>query len=112
MLSSPRRRCRPWVAVVRFEELIVDPIGVVSDAVRRVAPHLLPQTQPTIPTFEQLHDVDPQFFRRGIPGTHRDEMSKELKELSWSCADNRSAVRRAGYVSVARCGSSESAVGI
>jgi hypothetical protein len=85
------------VVVIRFEDLISEPVGVVTEAVSRVAPDLPAPGESTIPTFSQLHQVDPQFFRRGLNGTHRDEMPADLEDLFWSHEDNRVAMDRLGY---------------
>lgn len=87
----------PAVAVVRFEDLIAEPVRVVTEAVSRVAPHLSTRPTAAVPTFDQLHDLDPQFFRRGVSGTHRDELPAELEDLFWSYEDNREAMSRLGY---------------
>lgn len=85
------------VVVIRFEDLIREPIGVVTEAVSLVAPDLPTPGESTVPTFDQLHQLDPQFFRRGLSGTHRDEMPADLEELFWSYEDNRVAMSRLGY---------------
>ena len=85
------------VGVVSFEDLIKEPIRVVTDALSPVAADLPSPGESTVPTFDQLHQLDPQFFRRGRNGTHREEMPDDLKELFWSSADNRMAMSRLGY---------------
>lgn len=82
---------------VRFEDLIAEPVRVVTEAVSRVAPDLSLRATSAVPTFAQLHDVDPQFFRRGVSGTHRDELPADLEDLFWSHEDNRVAMGRLGY---------------
>lgn len=85
------------IEVIRFEDLISEPIGVVTEAVSRVAPDLPAPGESTVPTFDQLHQLDPRFFRRGLNGTHRDEMPADLEALFWSYEDNRVAMSRLGY---------------
>lgn len=83
--------------LIRYEDLVRDPRVTVAEAVRRIAPDLPMRTDVTLPTFGDLHQFDPRFFRRGTTGTHRDEMPAELEELFWSYEDNREAMRRLGY---------------
>lgn len=83
--------------LIRYEDLVRDPRVMVAEAVRRIAPDLPMRTDVTLPTFGDLHQFDPRFFRRGTTGTHRDEMPAELEELFWSYEDNREAMRRLGY---------------
>ncbi len=83
--------------LIRFEDLTQDPIATVTDAVGRAAPNLIRQAEVALPAFEELHRLDPAFFRRGVVGSHRDEMPAELEELFWSYDDNRDAMGRLGY---------------
>lgn len=83
--------------VIRFEDLIADPVRVVTDAVSRVASELSTRSAAAVPTFDQLHDVDPQFFRSGVSGTYRDELPADLEDLFWSYEDNRLAMNLLGY---------------
>jgi sulfotransferase family protein len=85
------------LVLIRFEDLIRDPIRVVSAAVSRAAPELRMRSESTVPTFDELHQLDPQFFRRGLNGTHRDEMPADLEDLFWSYDDNRAAMLRLGH---------------
>lgn len=83
--------------LVRFEDLVRDPLTTVAAAIRRIVPDLPSRTDVTLPTFGELQQFDPRFFRRGTTGTHRDEMPAELEELFWSYEDNRGAMSRLGY---------------
>ena len=58
---------------------------------------LLRRAEVTLPAFDELHQLDRGFFRRGVVGSHRDEMTAEFEELFWSYADNRDAIDRLGY---------------
>lgn len=87
---------RPTV-LIRYEDLVRDPLVTVTEAIRRIVPDLPTRTDVTLPTFGELQQVDPRFFRRGTTGTHRDEMPAELEELFWSYDDNREAMNRLGY---------------
>lgn len=80
--------------LIRFEDLTQDSVATVTDAVGRVAPNLLRQAEVALPAFDELHQLDRGFFRRGVVGSHRDEMPAELEELFWSHEDNRDAMDR------------------
>lgn len=84
-------------ALIRFEDLVRDPLVTVTEAVRRIVPDLPSRTDVSLPTFGELRQFDPRFFRRGTTSTHRDEMPAELEELFWSYEDNREAMNRLGY---------------
>lgn len=78
----------------RYEDLIVDPIGVVSDAIDRMhLSHLLPLKSRALTAFDDLHLLNPAFFRRGVVGNYRNEMDdvEEFERL------NREALERFGY---------------
>jgi hypothetical protein len=85
------------VAIVRYEQLIVDPANAAMAAVSLLAPRLTPATDAPIPGFAQLHAIDPTFFRRGIVGSHADEMSAELHDLFWAQPENAAAMQLLGY---------------
>lgn len=85
------------LAVVKYEDLIVDPRSVVERAVSLILPDLVPVPGGSIPEFDELHEIDPLFFRRGVVGAFRDEMSDELHDLFWKQPENAIAMRRLGY---------------
>jgi hypothetical protein len=87
----------PTVSTLRYEDLIVDPRGSVERAVSSLLPGLVPVAGVDIPSFDELHRIDPSFFRRGAAQSHRDEMSEELHELFWAQPENAAAMRRLGY---------------
>jgi hypothetical protein len=54
------------------------------------------------PTFasgrlDELHGIDAEFIRRGVPRAWREELPAELHELFWSVAENAEGMLRAGY---------------
>ncbi len=91
------RPARAPFAVLRYEELIREPRACVTRAVASLAPQLetLPDAQ--IPAFAELHRIDPEFFRRGIARSHRDELPAALHDLYWSQRANAEAMRRLRY---------------
>lgn len=85
------------LAVLRYEELIVDPRAAVERAVAALLPDLVPVPDACIPSFDDLHAIEPGFFRRGAVGSHRDEMPDELHDLFWAQPENAAAMLRLGY---------------
>jgi hypothetical protein len=85
------------LVVLRFEDLVADPHGAATLAVSSLLPDLLPAAEVSIPSFDDLHSIDPDFFRRGVVRSHRDEMPDELHELFWAQPENTIAMRRLGY---------------
>lgn len=80
--------------VIRFEELIVDPVSVAERALGRLG--LRPErTGATLPSFAELRQAAPAFFRSGRVGSHKDEMPRELEDLFWT--RHGGAMRRHGY---------------
>jgi sulfotransferase family protein len=86
------------VALLKYEDLIVDPRGSVGRVVSSLLPELVPGADAVIPSFSELHDIDPLFFRRGAAQSYRDEMSDELHELFWAQPENATAMRLLRYV--------------
>jgi Sulfotransferase domain len=79
------RRTAPTV-IVKFEQLIASPERVVEESLAalslpiRVAKHA---RAAALPTFAELKQRMPEFFRRGTTGGWRDEMSPGLEQLFW-----------------------------
>lgn len=87
----------PHRVVLRYEDLVRDPIGVVAPAVRSLLPHLEPDLDARIPTFAELHERDAGFFRRGTTGSHRDELPAALEAAFWARPENERAMQLLGY---------------
>jgi hypothetical protein len=68
--------------MIRFEDVLEDPIGVVAAAVVGLLGEEL-QPRGKFPPFEHWHKDHPKFFRRGKVGAWRDEMPKTLADLFW-----------------------------
>lgn len=85
------------VAVVKYEQLVVDPPSAAIAAVSVLVPRLAPTTDAAIPGFAGLHAIDPAFFRRGVVGSHADEMPAELHDLFWAQPENAAAMQLLGY---------------
>jgi hypothetical protein len=85
---------RPNTAVVRYEDLLADPIGVADGALAALGLRLRPVSDAITP-FDELRQVDPKFFRRGAQGAHRDEFPADLLDLFWT--HNEATMTRLGY---------------
>lgn len=83
--------------LLRYDDLAREPRVSVERVMTTLLPGLRPREDATIPTFADLQRVDHAFFRRGRPGTHRDELPDELHELFWSKADNAAAMALLGH---------------
>jgi hypothetical protein len=83
--------------LLRYDDLARDPRPSVDRALTALLPGLRPLPGATVPTFDQLHEVDPAFFRRGRTGTHHDELPPALHDHFWSKPDNTEAMELLGY---------------
>jgi hypothetical protein len=75
------RRDAP-TAVVRFEELVESPAGIVRDAVESLGVSL-PSPTGELPSFEELHERNPVVFRRGEIGSWTSELPARLEQRFW-----------------------------
>ncbi|WP_020580216.1 sulfotransferase domain-containing protein [Actinopolymorpha alba] len=87
----------PQRILLRYEDLVRDPATYALTAMARVAPDLRPIEGAAIPSFAELRRVDDGFFRRGMTGSHRDELPDDLHELFWAQPENVAAMDRLGY---------------
>jgi hypothetical protein len=85
------------LAILRYEDLVVDPHGAVRRAVSSLVPGLVPNMDARIPSFGELHAIDGDFFRRGTVGSHRDEMPDDLRNLFHAQPENATAMQLLGY---------------
>jgi hypothetical protein len=80
------RNVEKWIehagleSVVRFEDLIADPIPIVAATLDRLGISRERNGTP-VPTFEELHASVPWFFRRGKRDTWENEMPPHLLDL-------------------------------
>lgn len=85
---------RSDVVVIPFAELIARPIETLTAALDRCGlSYTRLAAQP--PTFQQLRDKDPNFFRLGRSGNWRTEFPTELLPLFWE--RNGDMMRRLGF---------------
>jgi hypothetical protein len=66
--------------VIRYEDLIQDPVSTVQTAMERLNIGRTPH-QAAVPSFEALHATVPWFFRRGRIGTWKQELPPRLQDL-------------------------------
>jgi Sulfotransferase domain len=84
---------RPNTQVARFEDLIDDPITTTK---RVLNPFGISMESDTgVPTFEELHEKWPKFFRKGQTGSWRQEMPWTVHRLFWK--HHAEAMRLLGY---------------
>jgi hypothetical protein len=70
-------------AIVRFEDLVSDPLNSVRRAVGEIG-FRSPEAAAAEPlTFDELNRAHPEFFRRGKIGAWREEMPHDLHEVFW-----------------------------
>ncbi|MCK6473419.1 MAG: sulfotransferase domain-containing protein [Planctomycetes bacterium] len=86
---------RPATAVIRFEELVKDPVLCLEAAARTIGLPLTPRKGAKVPTFEFLREDSPTFYRRGVIGSWRDEMPPKMRDLFWKL--NESVMKAWGY---------------
>lgn len=87
----------PHREVLRYEELAREPTATVERVIAALVPQLRPLADAQIPSFTELQQADDRFFRRGLTGTHRDELPDDLHQLFWTQPDNVAAMRSLGY---------------
>lgn len=94
------QRSDPTV-VVRYEDLLADPLGTVDRALQAVGVMLEPVTDEPLPSFDQMHRRSPGFFRKGRSGSWREEMPPRLQRLFWM--QHARAMYDMGYVNGPHC---------
>lgn len=78
--------------VIRYEDMVEN----ITAQVQRVSQFLglaIPENVQV--DFDKLHADNPKFYRRGIAGNWRNEMSEELQRLFWN--NHSKAMQMAGY---------------
>jgi hypothetical protein len=76
-----RERVAP-TTILRFEDLVRDPVAVVSGACGDLG-IALPATRGLPPGFADLHSANPRMFRKGQIGAWRNEMAPRLEQRFW-----------------------------
>jgi Sulfotransferase domain len=108
LLESPgsyggwSRNVRTWTgrraptALVRFDDLIARPTTELRRAMAAIG-LAMPDPKPSNPpTFGDLHELSPLFFRKGRTGAWREEMPYELHLLFWR--RHGATMRALGYM--------------
>ncbi len=91
VLSWLRTRT-PDQVVLRYDEVIADPSAASERAMCVAAPQVERRSGASLPSFADLQKIDGRFFRRGLTGSHRDELPEDLQDLFWSQPENRAAM--------------------
>jgi hypothetical protein len=86
----------PQRVALRYEDLTADPAGSTIGLMDGLAPEMRPRPHVLVPSFSELREADETFFRRGLVGSHRDEMPEALHALFWSRPDNVAAMHLLG----------------
>jgi hypothetical protein len=86
--------------IVRYEELIKDPVNIATATLRRLGVHTRIQGA-SPPSFEELHRTVPWFFRKGKSGAWSEEMPARLLELFLE--RHGDTLLRLGYSERVRC---------
>jgi len=82
--------------VLRYDELIARPVEAVTATMAALVPQQQLLENVELPDFAALRQADAHFFRRGVVGSHRDELPSDLHELFWSRPGNRAAMELLG----------------
>ncbi|HEX7010183.1 MAG TPA: sulfotransferase domain-containing protein [Phycisphaeraceae bacterium] len=95
LITSPRqfggwsRHVKQWcdrsalTVIVRYEDLVADPIGQVDRALAAVGCHWSPKCLEPLPAFDEFRRKSPRFFRKGKAGAWRQEMPRRLEAMFW-----------------------------
>ena len=86
---------RKNTVVVRFEDLIRSPVDSLYDAASLLDLKLDKKLNPEILSFEELRQLRPAIYRRGVIGSWKDEFPADLLELFWEC--NGESMSLLGY---------------
>jgi hypothetical protein len=83
--------------VLTYDELVGSPRATVEHVMTTIGPAPCAQGDAALPSFADLHTTDNRFFRRGVTGSHRDELPRDLEALFWAQPDNAAAMARLGW---------------
>jgi len=69
--------------IIKYEDLIVDPAGQTARTLSEIGLSEQLLLAGKVPSFEELHERWPKFFRKGKSGGWRSAMDPELEVLFW-----------------------------
>lgn len=70
--------------ILKYENLLEHPKNNISYAINKLSLNIKIDKNAKMPSFEDLKKIKPKFFRKGVSGSWKDEMPKEIEELFWS----------------------------
>jgi hypothetical protein len=86
---------RPSTHVVKFEDLISDPINAVGQALDEMGFNYQQNKKKGAAEFAELHEQNPVLYRKGVSGAWQTEMKPAITDLFWQY--HGEAMRRLGY---------------
>lgn len=94
VLDWTRRRRDGATFAIRYEDLVSDPITWLKSSLDALQIELGFVGQEP-PSFDDLHEKWPEFFRKGKIGSWQEEMTKDVHEFFWS--QHAEAMEAFGY---------------
>ncbi|GIW81936.1 MAG: sulfotransferase [Gemmatales bacterium] len=85
---------RPKTVIVRYEDLVARPKAVMAEVGKQFGLSFVDDAIES-PSFAELQQLRPKFFRRGVVGSWRDEMPDYLHERFWQLYGDM--MRELGY---------------
>ena len=84
-------------AVIRFERLVREPEMELEQALAHLKLGPPRQARSVAPSFSDLHTTHGDFFRRGVVGSYRDEMPRDIESSFWEQPHHAEAMSLLGY---------------
>lgn len=82
VIAWTKKRSSNVTFSMRYEDLIQNPIQWVKSSLESLNINLQPASG-KFPSFDELHEKWPEFFRKGKIGAWREEMPSDLQSLFW-----------------------------
>jgi hypothetical protein len=82
--------------VVKFDDLLADPVTTVRTALEALGLNLIPKDRGALPTFEELKEQFPNFFRKGRSGDWKNHFSARQERLFMR--NHGDMMQRLGYL--------------
>jgi hypothetical protein len=72
-------------------------IVTIRDMLERLTSQYVSCGNDALTTFRELHKKWPNFFRRGVVGSHKDEMPNEIQKIFWKSKIHHEVMERYGF---------------